>query len=214
VALGQTLVSAYQRAYGADPVSAFGGIVALNRTIDAETARELSGTFLECIVAPGCDPLAQEILAQKPNLRLLLLKDLYSGPEQEIKAIAGGFLLQTPDSQGDQLDTWDWATTAQPTATDLAELMFAWRVVQQVKSNAIVVTHQYQTLGIGAGQMNRVGSVQIALAQAGDRAQGAILASDGFFPFADSVRAAAAAGIRAIVQPGGSRRESRIYPGG
>lgn len=207
VALGQTLASAYQRAYGADPVSAFGGIVALNRPIDSETAQQLTGTFLECIVAPGCDLQAQEILAQKSNLRLLLLEDLYSGPKQEVKAISGGFLLQTPDRSPDQPTTWERVTTAQPDPADLAELVFAWRVVKHVKSNAIVIAHQHQTLGIGAGQMNRVGSVQIALAQAGDKARGAVLASDGFFPFEDSVRTAAAAGIRAIVQPGGSRRD-------
>jgi phosphoribosylaminoimidazolecarboxamide formyltransferase/IMP cyclohydrolase len=207
VALGDTLALAYRRAYDADPVSAFGGIVALNQAIDLETAHQLTGTFLECIVAPACQPEAQEVLASKPNLRLLLLEDLASGPAQEVRAIAGGFLLQAPDGHGDDPATWQRVTQAQPSDDDLAELLFAWRVVKQVKSNAIVVTNQQQTLGIGAGQMNRVGSVTIALNQAGDRSQGAVLASDGFFPFEDSVRAAAAAGIRAIIQPGGSRRD-------
>jgi phosphoribosylaminoimidazolecarboxamide formyltransferase/IMP cyclohydrolase len=207
VALGDTLALAYRRAYDADPVSAFGGIVALNQAIDLETAHQLTGTFLECIVAPACQPEAQEVLASKPNLRLLLLEDLASGPAQEVRAIAGGFLLQAPDGHGDDPATWQRVTQAQPSDDDLAELRFAWRVVKHVKSNAIVVTNQQQTLGIGAGQMNRVGSVTIALNQAGDRSQGAVLASDGFFPFEDSVRAAAAAGIRAIIQPGGSRRD-------
>ena len=207
VAMGDTLATAYQRAYDADSTSAFGGIVALNRAIDADTAQQLTGTFLECIVAPGCDAAAREILAKKQNLRVLVLEDLLTGPTQAVMAIAGGFLLQNPDTLRDDPATWQIVTEAKPTEGDLSELLFAWRVVKHVKSNAIVVTNQHQTLGIGAGQMNRVGSVGIALTQAGDKAKGAILASDGFFPFDDSVRTAAAAGIRAIVQPGGSRKD-------
>ncbi|WP_035986238.1 bifunctional phosphoribosylaminoimidazolecarboxamide formyltransferase/IMP cyclohydrolase [Leptolyngbya sp. KIOST-1] len=207
VAMGDTLATAYRRAYDADDVSAFGGIVVLNRAIDADTAQQLTGTFLECIVAPGCDGTAREILAKKQNLRVLVLEDLLTGPKQVVNAIAGGFLLQAPDTYRDDPATWQIVTEAQPTEAELAEMLFAWRVVKHVKSNAIVVTHQQQTLGIGAGQMNRVGSVSIALAQAGGKAQGAVLASDGFFPFDDSVRTAAAAGIRAVVQPGGSRRD-------
>ena len=207
VAMGDTLATAYQRAYEADSTSAFGGIVALNRVIDADTAQQLTGTFLECIVAPGCDAAAREILAKKQNLRVLVLEDLLTGPQQAVMAIAGGFLLQNPDTLRDDPATWQIVTDTKPTEADLSELLFAWRVVKHVKSNAIVVTNQHQTLGVGAGQMNRVGSVGIALAQAGDKAQGAILASDGFFPFDDSVRTAAAAGIRAIVQPGGSRKD-------
>jgi phosphoribosylaminoimidazolecarboxamide formyltransferase/IMP cyclohydrolase len=207
VAMGDTLATAYQRAYDADSTSAFGGIVALNRVIDADTAQQLTGTFLECIVAPGCDAAAREILAKKQNLRVLVLEDLLTGPKQAAMAIAGGFLLQNPDTYRDDPATWQIVTEAKPTEADLSELLFAWRVVKHVKSNAIVVTNQHQTLGIGAGQMNRVGSVSISLTQAGEKAKGAILASDGFFPFDDSVRTAAAAGIRAIVQPGGSRKD-------
>jgi phosphoribosylaminoimidazolecarboxamide formyltransferase/IMP cyclohydrolase len=207
VAMGDSLAAAYQRAYDADSTSAFGGIVALNRVIDADTAQQLTGTFLECIVAPGCDAAAREILAKKQNLRVLVLEDLLTGPKQAVMAIAGGFLLQNPDTLRDDPATWQIVTEAKPTEADLSELLFAWRVVKQVKSNAIVVTNQHQTLGIGAGQMNRIGSVGLALTQAGDKAKGAIFASDGFFPFDDSVRTAAAAGIRAIVQPGGSRKD-------
>lgn len=138
---------------------------------------------------------------------MLVLEDLLTGPKQAVMAIAGGFLLQQPDTYRDDPATWQIVTEAKPTEADLSELLFAWRVVKHVKSNAIVVTNQHQTLGIGAGQMNRVGSVGIALTQAADKTQGAILASDGFFPFDDSVRTAAAAGIRAIVQPGGSRKD-------
>ncbi|MGB5971977.1 MAG: bifunctional phosphoribosylaminoimidazolecarboxamide formyltransferase/IMP cyclohydrolase, partial [Nodosilinea sp.] len=207
VAMGDTLATAYRRAYDADDVSAFGGIVVLNRAIDTDTAQQLTGTFLECIVAPGCDEAAQAVLAKKQNLRVLVLKDLLSGPKQGVTAIAGGFLLQALDTYRDDPATWQIVTEAQPSEAELAEMLFAWRVVKHVKSNAIVVTHQQQTLGIGAGQMNRVGSVGIALTQAGEKAQNAVLASDGFFPFDDSVRTAAAAGVRAVVQPGGSRRD-------
>ena len=136
-----------------------------------------------------------------------MLPDLLAGPAATVKTIAGGFLLQAADDEPSDPNTWRVVTEKQPTADQLAELAFAWRVVKHVKSNAIVVTSNRSTLGIGAGQMNRVGSVAIALNQAGDQAPGAVLASDGFFPFDDSVRTAAAAGIGAIVQPGGSVRD-------
>ncbi|MGQ4650127.1 bifunctional phosphoribosylaminoimidazolecarboxamide formyltransferase/IMP cyclohydrolase [Lyngbya aestuarii] len=207
VALGTTLTQAYQKALQADAVSAFGGIVALNQPIDASTAKELTKTFLECVVAPGCEAEAQEILAKKSNLRVLVLPDLSSGPQQTVKAIAGGFLVQAADEALNVPDQWQVATEKQPTPEQLAELLFAWKVAKHVKSNAIVITRDGATLGVGAGQMNRVGAVKIALEQAGEKAQGGILASDGFFPFDDSVRTAAAAGIEAIVQPGGSVRD-------
>ncbi|MGF1522811.1 MAG: bifunctional phosphoribosylaminoimidazolecarboxamide formyltransferase/IMP cyclohydrolase [Leptolyngbyaceae cyanobacterium] len=206
-AQGETLATAYQQAFEADSISAFGGIVALNRAIDAETATALTQTFLECIVAPDCDAEAQEILAKKSNLRVLLLSDLLNGPVYTPKAIAGGFLVQAADDIEDTPTQWQIVTEQQPEATVLEDLLFAWRLVKHVKSNAIVIAKDQTTLGIGAGQMNRVGSVKIALEQAGDKATGAVLASDGFFPFDDSVRTAAAAGIRAIVQPGGSKRD-------
>ncbi|HEY9598968.1 MAG TPA: bifunctional phosphoribosylaminoimidazolecarboxamide formyltransferase/IMP cyclohydrolase, partial [Cyanophyceae cyanobacterium] len=206
-ALGTTLVDAYQKALSADPVSAFGGIVALNQPIDAATATALTQIFLECVVAPGCEPDAQEILAGKSKVRVLLLPDLKSGPQQTVKAIAGGFLVQAADETLTPPNQWQVVTEKQPTPEQLDELLFAWKVCKHVKSNAIVVTRDRTTLGVGAGQMNRVGSVKIALEQAGEKAQGAILASDGFFPFDDSVRTASAAGIEAIVQPGGSLRD-------
>lgn len=207
VALGNSLVEAYQKAFAADSVSAFGGIVALNRAIDPATATELTKTFLECVVAPGCDPEAQEILAAKSKVRVLVLPDLVSGTKELVKQIAGGFLVQTADDQPVDPKQWQVVTDRQPTEAELAELVFAWKVCKHVKSNAIVVTADRTTLGVGAGQMNRVGSVKIALEQAGAKTKGAILASDGFFPFDDSVRTAAAAGITAIVQPGGSLRD-------
>ena len=207
VALGNTLALAYEKAWQADSVSAFGGIVALNQTIDGETAQALTQTFLECIVAPGCSEEAQAILGKKSNLRLLILPDLTTGPAQTVKAIAGGFLTQASDDRVENPNDWQVVTEKQPTPEQLAELLFAWKVSKHVKSNAIVVTKNLRTLGVGAGQMNRVGSVEIALKQAGEQSQEAFLASDGFFPFDDSVKTAAAAGITAIVQPGGSLRD-------
>ncbi|MBF2025156.1 MAG: bifunctional phosphoribosylaminoimidazolecarboxamide formyltransferase/IMP cyclohydrolase [Oscillatoriales cyanobacterium C42_A2020_001] len=206
-ALGTTIAEAYQKAFEADSVSAFGGIVALNREIDAATATELTKTFLECVVAPGCNSDAQEILAAKSKVRVLLLPTLNEGPSHTVKAIAGGFLVQTADDVIANPSDWQVVTENQPTPAQLEELLFAWKICKHVKSNAIVITRDRATLGVGAGQMNRVGSVKIALEQAGEKAQGAILASDGFFPFDDSVRTAAAAGIGAVVQPGGSLRD-------
>lgn len=207
VAMGNTLVEAYEKAFNADSTSAFGGIVAFNQSIDSATAKAITKIFLECIVAPGCEPEAEEILAAKSNLRVLILPDLKSGPQQTLKAIAGGFLVQAADNVAEVPDTWQVVTEKHPTPKQLAELLFAWKVAKHVKSNAIVVSKNRTTLGVGAGQMNRVGSVKIALEQAGEQAQEGFLASDGFFPFDDSVRTAATAGIVAIVQPGGSLKD-------
>ncbi|ACK65380.1 phosphoribosylaminoimidazolecarboxamide formyltransferase/IMP cyclohydrolase [Rippkaea orientalis PCC 8801] len=207
VAVGNTLADAYEKAFNADSISAFGGIIALNQPLDKETASLLTKTFLECVVAPGCDDEAKEILTAKSKVRVLVLPDLMNGPKQTIKVIAGGLLVQASDDVIDTPDSWKIVTEKQPTLQQLAELLFAWKVAKHVKSNAIVVTKNRTTLGIGAGQMNRVGSVKIALEQAGEAAMGGCLASDGFFPFDDSVRTAAAAGIKVIVQPGGSVKD-------
>ncbi|MBE9089067.1 bifunctional phosphoribosylaminoimidazolecarboxamide formyltransferase/IMP cyclohydrolase [Microcystis aeruginosa LEGE 11464] len=207
VAIGDSLVEAYTKAFNADAISAFGGIVALNQAIDEATAKELTKTFLECVVAPDCSPEARDILAKKSKVRILLLPDLSTGEKQTVKVIAGGFLVQAADDLVETLDDWRVVTEKQPTAAQLAELLFAWKVSKHVKSNAIVVTKNQTTLGVGAGQMNRVGSTKIALEQAGEAAKGGYLASDGFFPFDDSVRTAAQFGIEAIVQPGGSLKD-------
>ncbi len=210
VAIRPTLAAALEAALAADPVSAFGGIVALNQTLDRETAQRLAEPFLECVVVPDCTQEAAEHLAAKKNLRLLVLPDFEVGPAQSLRTLAGGFLVQEADRlQGSvRQPSWRVVTERQPTPEEWADLEFAWIVCKHVKSNAIVVARQGQTLGIGAGQMNRVGAVEIALRQASSRAAGAVLASDGFFPFADSVEAAARAGIRAIIQPGGSIRDA------
>jgi phosphoribosylaminoimidazolecarboxamide formyltransferase/IMP cyclohydrolase len=207
VAIGGSLVEAYTKAFHADAISAFGGIVALNQAIDEATAKELTKTFLECVVAPDCSPEARDILAKKSKVRILLLPDLSRGEKQTVKVIAGGFLVQAADDLVETPDDWRVVTEKQPTPAQLAELLFAWKVSKHVKSNAIVVTKNQTTLGVGAGQMNRVGSVKIALEQAGEAAKGGYLASDGFFPFDDSVRTAAQFGIEAIVQPGGSLKD-------
>ena len=207
VAIGGSLVEAYTKAFNGDAISAFGGIVALNQAIDEATAKELTKTFLECVVAPDCSPVARDILAKKSKVRILLLPDLTTGEKQTIKVIAGGFLVQAADDVVETPEEWRVVTEKQPTAAQLAELLFAWKVSKHVKSNAIVVTKNKTTLGVGAGQMNRVGSAKIALEQAGEAAKGGYLASDGFFPFDDSVRTAAQFGIEAIVQPGGSLKD-------
>lgn len=201
------MLEAYQKAFNADSISAFGGIVALNHSIDAPTATELTKTFLECVVAPGCDAEAEQILAAKSKVRVLTLPELNVGFPQTVKAIAGGFLVQAADDVVENASEWKVVTQKQPTPEQLEELLFAWKVCKHVKSNAIVVSRDRATLGVGAGQMNRVGSVKIALEQAAEKSVGAVLASDGFFPFDDSVRTAAAAGIVAIVQPGGSMHD-------
>ncbi len=207
-AMGSTIVEAYTKAFNADSTSAFGGIVALNRPIDAATATELTKTFLECVVAPGCSDEAKAILAKKANVRVLVLPDLLGASEPVIKNIAGGFLVQAADTLSANPADWQVVTEQKPTDAELQELLFAWKICKHVKSNAIVITKDRTTLGVGAGQMNRVGSAKIAIEQAAHKIQGAVLASDGFFPFDDSVRSAAAAGIKLLVQPGGSMRDA------
>jgi phosphoribosylaminoimidazolecarboxamide formyltransferase / IMP cyclohydrolase len=207
IAIAASLLEAYQSALAADPISAFGGVIAFNRSIDLATAKALTEIFLECVVATDCNPDAAELLATKPNLRLLLLSDLTKGARETIKSIAGGILVQKSDDLPVDPDSWKVVTQIKPTPEQLQELIFAWKVCRHVKSNAIVITNSLTTLGIGAGQMNRVGSAQIAIAQAGEKTKGAVLASDGFFPFDDTVKTAAAAGIKAIVQPGGSIKD-------
>ncbi|MYI72331.1 MAG: bifunctional phosphoribosylaminoimidazolecarboxamide formyltransferase/IMP cyclohydrolase [Synechococcus sp. SB0673_bin_10] len=209
VATGAALATALQRAVAADEVSAFGSVVAVNQPLDAAAAAQLAAIFVECVVAPGVTVEALECLARKPNLRLLTLDQaaVAGASGQQLRTILGGVLVQQRDQQPVDPSTWQVVSTAQPDATLLAELDFAWRVVRHVRSNAIVVSRGQRTLGIGAGQMNRVGAAELALAAAGERAQGAVLASDGFFPFPDTVRLAAGSGIRALIQPGGSKRD-------
>ena len=203
------IATAYKLAYEADPVSAYGGIVGLNRTVDAATAEQLETIFLEAVIAPAFDAAALEILGAKKNVRLLEAKLPAAGakPRYDIKTVSGGIVIQSTDTQDAPPAEWKTVTKRTPTAAELKELELAWKVVKHVKSNAIVVARDGRTIGVGAGQMNRVGSAEIALKQAGEAARGAVLSSDAFFPFRDTVDAAAKAGVTAIIQPGGSVRD-------
>ena len=208
VGTGETIADAFGKAYEADSTSIFGGIVALNREVDAETAKQLATIFLEIIIAPAFSEEAIELLTQKKNIRLLTIPfDSKTKDKWNTVTVEGGLLIQQPDVYGYEDADIRIATERQPTATELDALKLGWSVVKHVKSNAIVVCNSEMTLGIGAGQMNRVGSAKIALDQAGEGAKGAIMASDAFFPMSDTVEAAAQAGIKAIIQPGGSKKD-------
>ena len=187
-------------------VSAFGGIVALNREVDASTAEEMSKIFLEVIMAPAFTKEALEILEAKKNIRLIELSKPESG-QVTVKKVSGGLLVQTEDDLVEDRANYKVVTKVQPTEEQWKALEFAWKLVKHVKSNAILISNEKRTLGVGAGQMNRVGSAKIALEQAGEAAKGAVLASDAFFPFGDTVETAAKHGIAAIIQPGGSIRD-------
>jgi phosphoribosylaminoimidazolecarboxamide formyltransferase/IMP cyclohydrolase len=209
VATGTGSAHALERALDADRVSAFGGIVAINGPVDAATASHLTSLFLECVVAPAFEPQARELLAAKANLRLLELAPaaIERASRQQLRSVLGGVLVQELDDQPVDETAWQVVSKRQPTAQELEDLRFAWRLVRHVRSNAITVARAGQSLGVGAGQMNRVGSARIALEAAAEKAKGAVLASDGFFPFDDTVRLAASYGITAVIQPGGSVRD-------
>lgn len=205
VATGNSVFEAYSRAYEADPVSIFGGIVAVNGKVDKETAEKMHSIFLEIILATDYDEEALEILTKKKNLRIYKLSEKNNNHEQQIKSVRGGILVQ---GFNDKLaDEYEGVTEKKVDESQQRDIEFGLKVVKHVKSNAIVVVKNGQTLGIGAGQMNRVGSCKIALEQAGEKARGAVLASDAFFPMRDSADIAADYGIAAIVQPGGSIRD-------
>ena len=205
VATGNSVFEAYSRAYEADPVSIFGGIVAVNGKVDKETAEKMHSIFLEIILATDYDEEALEILTKKKNLRIYKLSEKNNNHEQQIKSVRGGILVQ--DFNDKLADEYESVTEKKVDESQQRDIEFGLKVVKHVKSNAIVVVKDGQTLGIGAGQMNRVGSCKIALEQAGEKAKGAVLASDAFFPMRDSADIAADYGIAAIVQPGGSIRD-------
>ncbi len=209
IGIGQTIEEAYQYAYDADPISIFGGIVVANREITLEIAQKLHALFLEIVIAPSFQPEALTLLQKKKNLRLLTLDfgQSHAAIEDEKISVLGGLLVQNQDIIEEDFEKWQCVTKRQPTPKELRALAFAWKAVKYVKSNAIVVSNDHQTLGIGAGQMNRVGSVEIAIKQAGDNVKEAVLASDAYFPMDDSVEYAAQHGIKAIVQPGGSIKD-------
>ena len=208
-AISSSIEDAFKRALACDPISAFGGIVALNNIVDIDTAKQLSNIFLECVVAPSFSQEALDILKNKKNLRLLELdlKNINYKNQSSYKSILGGLLIQESDNIEDNSSEWELVTNKKPTEEEFKDLDFAWKICKHVKSNAIVISKGLQTIGIGAGQMNRVGAAKIALESAKNHSKGSSLASDGFFPFADSVEIANKYGIKSIIQPGGSVRD-------
>ncbi|TMW71107.1 bifunctional phosphoribosylaminoimidazolecarboxamide formyltransferase/IMP cyclohydrolase [Alteribacter natronophilus] len=208
VGIGETIEDAFQKAYEADPVSIFGGIIACNGEVDGATAARMKEIFLEIVIAPSFTDEAREVFSEKPNLRLLTIDFTDAQAlEQRISTVSGGALVQDTDTLSFEDVETTIPTKRKPTDEEMRQLEMAWKVVKHVKSNAIVLATEDRTIGIGAGQMNRVGAAKIAIEQAAGSVEGAVLASDAFFPMGDTVEAAAKAGIRAIIQPGGSKRD-------
>ncbi len=207
-AVGETLTGAYEGALACDPLSAFGGIVALGGPVDAHLAEKITRVFTEVLVAPGFTPEASEILATKPNTILLRAGSL-ALPELSAKDVTGGLLLQETDVTEDD-SQYKVVTEKEPTPEQMEDLLFAWRVAKRVRSNAIVLARDGRVVGVGAGQQSRVDSVRIAVAKAEERARGAAAGSDAYFPFPDGVEALAAAGVAAVAQPGGSVRDPEV----
>jgi phosphoribosylaminoimidazolecarboxamide formyltransferase / IMP cyclohydrolase len=207
-AVGETRTEAYYKALACDPVSAFGGIVALNEPVDENLARDITRVFTEVLVAPEFTPKAREAFAAKPNTILLQAGPL-AVPRLSLKDVTGGLLLQGTDVTEDG-SGYRVATEKEPTPQQMADLLFAWRVAKRVRSNAIVLARDGATVGIGGGQTSRVDASELAVKKAGERTQGTVAASDAFFPFADGVEALAEAGIEAVIQPGGSKRDDEV----
>ena len=207
------LADAFDLALRGDPVSAFGGIVALNRRVNGETARRMAEIFFEVIIAPGFDDEALRALGKKKALRLLLMPtraDVGSNSDWDVRPIGGGWLVQTPDADPPERDAWRVVTAREPDDREWDDLVFAWHAVRHVKSNAIVLARDRALAGVGSGQPNRLESVRIAVAKAGERAAGSVLASDAFFPFPDGLEAAIGAGVTAAIHPGGSMRDDSV----
>jgi phosphoribosylaminoimidazolecarboxamide formyltransferase/IMP cyclohydrolase len=209
IAQAADLATAYTSAFDSDKVSAFGGVVAVNRTLDGETARRITEIFTECLAAPVVTDEARAIFAAKQNLRVLEV-GAWKPPRLVTRHVSGGLLVQEADDARDDRALMRVVTTAQPSPEQWDDLLFAWRAVKHVRSNAIVLAAGGATVGIGGGQTSRVDAVDIAAKKAGPRAQGAVMASDAFFPFRDGLDAGAKAGISAVIQPGGSVRDEEI----
>ncbi len=215
VAIGDSILEAYNRAYKTDPTSAFGGIIAFNRELDETTAKEIvSRQFVEVIIAPSATDAAVAVVGTKPNVRLLVCGEFSAAaPALDIKQVNGGMLLQDRDQAKVSASDLKVVTKRQPTEQELKDLLFCWKVAKFVKSNAIVYVKDSMTIGVGAGQMSRVYSAKIASIKAADEkleVKGSVMASDAFFPFRDGIDAAAAAGITAVIQPGGSMRDAEV----
>ncbi len=209
VAVAPTLAEAYLRAFDSDTVSAFGGIVAFNRTVDGDAARAMADVFTEVVVAPGFDEGALVALEERKGLRIVRAP-LRSGSGLEVRPFSGGALVQDRDALVEQRSQMEVASAREPSEDEWRDLLFAWTVAMRVKSNAIVFARDLATVGIGAGQMSRVDSSFLAVRKAGDRAKGAVMASDAFFPFPDAVEVAAEAGVTAVIHPGGSMRDEDV----
>lgn len=209
VGIGNNVFEAYCKAYEADPVSIFGGIVAANGEIDKATAEKLHEIFLEIVIAPSYSAEALEILQKKKNIRLLEMGPIEADqkPQAIVTTVSGGALVQDSDNYRVGEDELQVATDRAPSEAELKQLLFAWNVVKHVKSNAIVLAADDMTVGVGAGQMNRVGAALIAIEQAGEKSKGSVMASDAFFPMGDTLELAAKAGVTAVIQPGGSIRD-------
>jgi phosphoribosylaminoimidazolecarboxamide formyltransferase/IMP cyclohydrolase len=212
IAVGTDIASAHRKAHACDPVSAFGGVIAANREVDLTMAEQVAEVFTEVVVAPSFTADALQVLTAKKNIRLLRL-GASDRPATELRPVSGGLLLQSADridAPGDDPTTWTLATGEPLDAAGLDDLVFAWRSVRAVKSNAILLAHDKATVGVGMGQVNRVDSARLAVTRAGDRAAGSVAASDAFFPFADGLQVLLDAGVRAVVQPGGSVRDEEV----
>ena len=203
-------VQAYQKAYEGDSISAYGGIVGYNRTVTAAAAEAMGPVFYEVVVAPDYEPDALAVLKQKRNLRILAVKAAEGGLTYDFRPISGGVLVQTPDALQEDPAKWETVTNRPPTSSELTDLVFAWKAAKHLKSNAIVFAKDRTLVGMGAGQPNRVVSVHLSQRSAGEKAKGSVLASDAFFPFPDNIELAAEAGVTAIVQPGGSIRDTEV----
>jgi phosphoribosylaminoimidazolecarboxamide formyltransferase/IMP cyclohydrolase len=212
IAVGADIASAHRKAHACDPISAFGGVIAANREIDLMMAEQVAEVFTEVVVAPSFTDDAVRVLTAKKNIRLLRLPHV-PGPGVEMRPISGGLLLQVKDSldaPGDDPTSWTLAAGEPLDAAGLDDLVFAWRAVRAVKSNAILLAHDRATVGVGMGQVNRVDAARLAVSRAGERAAGSVAASDAFFPFADGLQVLLDAGVRAVVQPGGSVRDEEV----
>ncbi len=205
-----SIPEAYELAYEGDTISAFGGIVAFNRTVDAVAAQAMDPVFYEVVIAPGYDDDALAVLQRKRNLRILSIGSAPSGSALDLRPISGGMLVQGADDISEDPEEWRTVTEREPSAAEMQDLAFAWKAAKHIKSNAIVFAKDRALVGMGAGQPNRVVSVHLSQRIAGDKAKGSVLASDAFFPFADNIELAAEAGVTAIVQPGGSVRDEEV----
>jgi phosphoribosylaminoimidazolecarboxamide formyltransferase/IMP cyclohydrolase len=211
IAYGDSIADAYPKALASDPVSAYGGVIAVNRMVDDQFVESIGSLFIEAIAAPSFSPSAQAVLLNnRKNCRLLQIPQSYNGQDFDVRSVSGGLLVQSADMGDPEGTILTPVTDRQPTEAELGALQFAWKCVQHVKSNAIVLAHRDATVGIGGGLSSRVDAAQLAVQKAGERAKNAVMASDAFFPFADGLETAVKAGITAVIQPGGSIRDKEV----